>query len=187
MIKLAQTRSNWINLVSNLVKRNQIGLNLIQIDQTWSKLINLFQNESNLFKLDQIRSMAQCVQTSNWFKNIYMKVFFGHGRVIHILGYERAINIFGYWTAINIIGYGKLGLWATWTLGNLSFGWLGLWANWTLTIWVTWTLDSLGDLDFGQLGWLGLGQLVYSNYWETCVLKNLTRALMAESISGLFF
>jgi hypothetical protein len=31
-----------------------------------------------------------------------------------------------------------------------------------LAIWATWIL---GDLDFGQL--------VYSNYWETCVLKNL--------------
>ena len=30
---------------------------------------------------------------------------------------------------------------------------------------MTWSLDKLGDLDFGQL--------VYSNYWETCVLKNL--------------
>ena len=43
---------------------------------------------------------------------------------------------------------------------------------------MTWTLDKLGDLDFGQL--------VYSHYWETCVLKNLTHALEAESISGLF-
>ena len=32
-------------------------------------------------------------------------------------------------------------------------------------------MDKLGDLNFG----------------ETCVLKHLTRALMAESISGLFF
>ena len=43
---------------------------------------------------------------------------------------------------------------------------------------MTWTFDKLGDLDFGQL--------VYSHYWETCVLKNLTHAFMAESISGLF-
>jgi hypothetical protein len=32
---------------------------------------------------------------------------------------------------------------------------------------------------------LDFGQLVYSNYWETCVLKNLTHAFEAESISGL--
>ena len=44
---------------------------------------------------------------------------------------------------------------------------------------MTWALDNLGDLDFGQL--------VYSNYWETCVLKNLTHSFEAESISGLFF
>ena len=44
---------------------------------------------------------------------------------------------------------------------------------------MTWTFDKLGDLDFGKL--------VYSNYWETYVLKNLTNALEAESISGLLF
>jgi hypothetical protein len=43
---------------------------------------------------------------------------------------------------------------------------------------VTWTLDILGNLDFGKF--------VNCNYWETYVLKNLTRVLMAESISGLF-
>ena len=55
-----------------------------------------------------------------------------------------------------------------------QFWQLGRW-----TAWVTWILDHLGNLDFGQFD--------NSNYWETYVLKNLTRALMAESISGLFF
>jgi hypothetical protein len=58
----------------------------------------------------------------------------------------------------------------------LDFGQFGQLGRWTA--WVTWTLDHLGNLDFGQFD--------NSNYWETYVLKNLTRALMAESISGLF-
>ena len=44
---------------------------------------------------------------------------------------------------------------------------------------MTWALDNLGDLDFGQHA--------YSNDWETFVLKNLTHAFEAESISGFFF
>ena len=63
---------------------------------------------------------------------------------------------------------------ANWALGNLDFEQLGLRA-----IWVTWTLDHLDNLDYGQFS--------NSDYWETYVLKNLTRAFMAESISGLFF
>jgi hypothetical protein len=64
------------------------------------------------------------------------------------------------------LDFEKLGLW--------QFGKLGLW-----TAWVTWTLDSLGNLDFGQF--------VNCNYWENYVLKNLTNALQAESISGLLY
>ena len=63
-------------------------------------------------------------------------------------------------------------LWVTWTLSNLDFGQLGHWIAW-----VTWTLDNLGNLDFGQFA--------NSNYWEFYVLKNFTRVLMAENISGL--
>ena len=66
-----------------------------------------------------------------------------------------------------------MAIWASWALGNLDFEQLGL-----CTPWVTWTLDTVGNLDFGQF--------VNCNYWETYVLKNLTRAFMAESISGLF-
>ena len=64
----------------------------------------------------------------------------------------------------------------TWTLSDLDFGQFG---KLGLCIpWVTWTLYTFGDLGFGQF--------VNCNYWETYVLKNLTRAFMAESISGLF-
>ena len=64
----------------------------------------------------------------------------------------------------------------TWALSNLDFDNLGNLSN---TTWVTWALDNLGDLDFGQHA--------YSNDWETFVLKNLTHAFEAESISGFFF
>ena len=59
-------------------------------------------------------------------------------------------------------------LWVTWTLGDLGFGHFG---KLGLCIpWVTWTLNNLLlNLIIGKLD----------------VLKNLTRALMAESISGL--
>ena len=60
-------------------------------------------------------------------------------------------------------------LWVTCALGDLGFGHLG---KLGLCIpWVTWTLNNLLlNLIIGKLD----------------VLKNLTRAFMAESISGLF-
>ena len=70
-----------------------------------------------------------------------------------------------------------MAIWATWDLCNLDFEQLGLWGIWTLDSLGTCTLDHLGNLDFWQFP--------NSSYWETYVLKNLTRALMAESISGL--
>ena len=78
----------------------------------------------------------------------------------------------------------KLGLWETWTLGNfllwdnLDFCNLGILDFEKLDHWVTWIWSNLGNLDFGKF--------VNCNHWETYELKNLTRALMAESISGLF-
>ena len=62
-------------------------------------------------------------------------------------------------------------------MSNLDFGQFGQLGRWTA--WVTWTLDHLGNLDFGKFA--------NSNFLETYVLKNLTRAFMAESISGLFY
>ena len=48
-----------------------------------------------------------------------------------------------------------------------------LWA-----LWETWTLYNLGGLDLGNLLTVIIGKLD--------VLKNLTHAFQAESISGLF-
>ena len=99
-----------------------------------------------------------------------------HGWELNIFCHGRTINVFGLVLLggnLNFWQFGQLRLWVTWTLSNLEFGQFGQLGRWT-----AWTLDNLGNLDFGQFA--------NSKYWETYVLKNLTRALMAESISGLF-
>ena len=105
--------------------------------------------------------------------------FFFHGRVRNIFGYCRAINILSRGRAMGFF------TWAFGNLGNLDFGWLELWVTWALS---NLGFDNLGNLDIGQLGWLVLWTI-----WVTWliigkfdVLKNLTHAFQAESISGLF-
>ena len=124
---------------------------------------------------------------------------FCHGRARNIFGYCRAINnlamgeflfffyLLAIWTFGNLgnLDFEWLELWVTWALGDLSFGWLELWVTWALS---NLGFDNLGNLDIGQLGWLVLWTI-----WVTWliigkfdVLKNLTHAFQAESISGLF-
>ena len=69
---------------------------------------------------------------------------------------------FNWFKVIKLVQIGsKIGLWATWALGNLDFGQLKLWVTcflggdldfWQfgqLELWVTW---ALSNLDFVQLG-----------------------------------
>ena len=197
-IKLVQTGSN----LPNLVKMDKICSNWFHHGRAWNifgycRAGNLLGHGRVFFYLLATWTFGNLCNLDFWQIGLWVNW------ALCDLDFWQLVYS-NYWKTYLLVGnldfwkFGELGLWVTvgtwvtWALGDLDFWWLGLWVTWALS---NLGFDNLGNLDIGQLKWLG-----HWTIWESSTLENLrtlfigkfvyceiTHALEAESIFSLVY